>query len=459
MMGRSTKFAKWLAIVSLAACLAQAIFEGAHWQISPEYLASIASVVVAFVSDRPRAARTILSVLVLMLDACAVVLSFLLPIFSLPRPTGTYPVGTSILYFRDASRVEDANPGNGALRELKVQLWYPAGDNHQPFARYRTWRETNRVSRYQRLVVTNSRVDAPIAEAGSPFPIILFNPAWQSRRTIDTFLTEDLASHGFVVAAIDHPYNAKLVSFPDGRVIASSSPGNIAYPDGSSTGAVIATWDAELAKWEADERFVLDRLQEMSSTPGSIWFGRMNAQNSGAVGHSFGGAAGVQICAHDARVHGAINMDGWFFGAIHSRGANQPLLVMSASSLSPEKNHSAETIADQLDDRDAADVEASLRRYGGYHLVLKGAQHDDFTDESLVSPVRRLANRGTIPAGQLQDIVRTYVLAFFDKTLRGKDPSILHETSSPFKEVSFDSWPSSAQTQQSMATLRPQSTP
>ena len=28
---------------------------------------------------------------------------------------------------------------------------------------------------------------------------------------------EDLASHGFVVAAIDHPYNSQIIAFPDGR--------------------------------------------------------------------------------------------------------------------------------------------------------------------------------------------------------------------------------------------------
>jgi predicted dienelactone hydrolase len=447
MIPRGTGVAKWLAAGSLMTGGAQAVVEGAHWQIAGEYIAAILVCAIAFLHDRSRMRRSVIALSVLSLDASAVVLSFLLPIFTLPRPTGPYSVGTSTLYLNDTSRAEDAAPGT--TRELKVQVWYPAEKSIQPFARYRTWKESEPLSRYQRLVVTNSRVDAPVASSGAPFPVILFNPGWDSRRTIDTFLTEDLASHGYVVAATDHPYNARLVSLPGGRVIASTDSAAIADPDSSTAEALVAIWNRELGKWEADERFVLDQLQSLNATPGSRWLGKIDANNTAAIGHSFGGAVATALCAHDPRVHGAANMDGWFFGAIQERGARQPLMVINTGESVLDGR--ATTVEEKLDASDSAEVAMSLQNYGGYLVELHGAEHDDFTDESMVSPWRKLAHRGTIPSAELQAIVRAYVLAFMDKTLRGQNPRILNEDPSPFRQVSMRSWPPAEQARRNVA--------
>lgn len=458
MTSRDLRIARWFAAGSLVLASAQAVLEGAHWQIAGEYLAAILVCAIAFWPGGSRMRRNVASFAIFFLDASAVVLSFLLPIFTLPRPTGRYPVGTTILYLNDSSRTEDAAPGSRSTRELKVQVWYPAEKSNQPFARYRTWRETELLSRYQRLVVTNSRLDAPVASSSAPFPIVLFNPGWDSRRTIDTFLTEDLASHGYVVVATDHPYNARLVSFPGGRVITSTASAAIANPESSTAQAVLANWNRELAKWDADEHFVLNELQRLNTTAGSRWFGKLDTNDVGAVGHSFGGAVATALCAHDPRVHGAINMDGWFFDAIRERGARQPLMVLDTEYSVLPTGRTA-TVTDRLDAMDFAAVSLSLKQYGGYLVALKGAQHDDFTDESMVSPMRKLAHRGTIPTGELQDIVRTYVLAFFDKTLRNQDPGILNEKSSPFRQVSMEIWPPRAEDQRNVAAFAPHQVP
>jgi predicted dienelactone hydrolase len=380
----------------------------------------------------------------LLLIATSVVFSLLLPMFRLPAPTGPYPVGTSILYFKDSTRIEDAAPAAGSARELMVQLWYPALPSHNRLARYRELRETNTISSYQSVLLTNSRLNAQVTQAGTPFPVILFNHAWRGRRTNDTFLTEELASHGYVVASIDHTYNASMVAFPDGRVAHGIAANEIDAPESSTPERVRAIWDQELAKWVADQQFVLDRLEEMNSATGTPWFGRMDTNRSGAIGHSFGGAAAAAECAEDTRVHAAVNMDGWFFGAIRARGPNQPLLVIDAYTdhvgETPGPNAKVETALDAID---FADMEDSLRNFGGYLLSVKGAAHEDLTDQPLISPLRMLSHRGALPARRIQSIVRIYVVAFFDKTLRGKDPMILRARSSPYAEVSLEAWPAS----------------
>jgi predicted dienelactone hydrolase len=443
--GRWPRTGRLLMAAALLDLAAHAVFEGAHWQMIPAYAAAG---ILCLAAWKPGGSKIrfqrFMAWPALLLASASVLFSFVLPMFSLPEPTGRYPVGTSILYLKDSTRIEDASPAAGSARELMVQLWYPAQPSRNRFARYREPRETDVLSSYQSAILTHSRLDAPVAQAGAPFPVILFNHAWGGRRTNDTFLTEELASHGYIVASIDHTYNARLVAFPDGRMARGIAANDINAPDSSTPERVRAIWDKELAKWVADQRFVLDRLEAMNRAAGSPWSGRLDTDHAGAIGHSFGGAAATAECALDRRVHAAVNMDGWFFDAIHERGPNQPLLVINAitgqKSGTPGSNA---TVGAVLDATDGADTEASLRRYGGYLLAVKGAAHEDFTDQPLVSPLRIVSHCGAIPARRIQNIVRTYVVAFFGKTLRGEDPEVLRARAGPYAEASLEMWPAS----------------
>jgi predicted dienelactone hydrolase len=441
--GRWPRTGRLLLAAVLLAAAAHAIFEGAHWQMIPAYAAAGILCLAAWKPGGSRNRRLRFAAwTALPLASASVLFSFLLPMFRLPAPTGPYPVGTSILYFKDPARIEDAAQASGSRRELMVQLWYPAEPSHNRLARYREPRETNPFSSYQSVLRTNSRVDAPVASAGAPFPVILFNHSWRGRRTNDTFLTEELASQGYVVASIDHTYNASLVAFPDGRVVHGIASDEIDAPESSTPERVRAVWNQELAKWVADQRFVLDRLEAMNRAAGSPWSGRLDTNRSGAIGHSFGGAAATALCAEDRRVHAAVNLDGWFFGAIRERGPKQPLLAIDADTAQGSETPSPDAKVEAvLDETDAADTEASLRRFGGYLLTVKGAAHLDFTDQPLVSPLRVLSHRGAIPARRIQNIVRSYVVAFFDRTLRGEDPGILHAQPGPYAEASLKAWP------------------
>ena len=103
--------------------------------------------------------------------AASLVLSWALPMFKLPAPTGRYPVGTRTLYLTDPNRVEmheGARPGN---REVVAQLWYPAATAKWQKAVYRRWKETSRRSTYHAVLKTHSLQDAPMA-AGR-FPVIV----------------------------------------------------------------------------------------------------------------------------------------------------------------------------------------------------------------------------------------------------------------------------------------------
>jgi dienelactone hydrolase len=374
-------------------------------------------------------------------------LLLLVPMFVLPKPTGPYAVGTRIIYLKDSSRVEDAyQQHQGLPRELVVQIWYPAAPSSNHLAAYQRLLETNLLTSYRSVLWTNSRVNAPITGEGGPFPVLLFNHGWGGRRTQDTFLTEDLASHGYIVAAIDHTYNAGRVALPDDRIIDSTNGYDPIDASKRTAIEIKDTWNRELKRWVDDEVFVLNALQHENGDSKSFWYGRLNTDRAGALGHSFGGAAAIQVCSVDGRIRAALNMDGWTFGDIQHRTFSQPTMFVYGKSNQPRQHDltsldvESRTLYD-LDRSDEDEVSASLKQYGGYKLYVSNTSHMDFTDRPLINPWSRWMQTNHLPPARIQPIVRAYVLGFFDETIQGKKSSLLEtERPSRFHEVQIEKW-------------------
>lgn len=123
---------------------------------------------------------------------------------------GPYSVGFRTATFVNKSQpdLENAGPSNGAVplvdRTLQVDIWYPAS-----FAKgaktvtYRgnLWGEPPRGSvsfRQAGLAVANAK------PAGRGHPLLLVSHGYSNNPAVMTWLTENLASKGYVVAAIHH---------------------------------------------------------------------------------------------------------------------------------------------------------------------------------------------------------------------------------------------------------------
>jgi len=357
--------------------------------------------------------------------------------FNLPAPTGPFAVGTTTLTLADPTRPEPHDPS--VRRTVVVQLWYPASAPTNPIAHYQRWREATLSTLYAPLLHTHSHIDAPIASSHTQFPVLLFGPRWGGQRIQNTALAEDLASHGYVVAAVDHPYNAVRVVV-NGHVIegheALEGPGG----PSSSAAAQIAFWNSTLDLWAADNHFVLDQLATLNSTR---FHNALDTNHAGAFGHSFGGAAAFRLLGLDPRVVSAVNLDGWTFGALASR-TSQPTLLIDEQAVA-DREHDLLTLPmpgdtqDQLDRADNSAVESSLTRFGGYRLYVRGTQHLDFSDQPLLPPLRRLQFTGPILPARIDDILRQTVLSFFDQTLRNQ-PSPILNTPNSMPDVTIEHW-------------------
>ncbi|MFC8527873.1 alpha/beta hydrolase family protein [Nocardia sp. NPDC057227] len=356
----------------------QLLFEGFVVQRVPAYL--LLGVATWLLVRTPR--RTLPAALLLgVLVPVATAVWALPPVPRLPPPDGAYPVGSTVLRWVDESRPEPATADPGDHRNVVVQAWYPAEfgsmprqylylDGHGDLPATISGIPSVLLSRYH-LIDTHAGADVPLADDRPRWPVILFSPGYGAPRAVYTGLLTELASRGFVVLAVDHPYQVAVTELADGTV-AHGVPN-------SGTDAEMA---AQLAVRTADLSFALDRI----GTADSVLTGRIDTTRVAAAGHSFGGAAAASALAHDPRVIAAANIDGTLYGDLPDQRLPGPYLLIDSDPA--------------LTGHSAAYVDGNRKllggvQGGGHHYTIGRTDHLGFTDAPLflAPPVRTLAAR------------------------------------------------------------------
>jgi dienelactone hydrolase len=215
---------------------------------------------------------------------------------ALLSPEGRYPIGLRTLHLTDTSRADPWVPDQ--RRELMVSLWYPAFPVGEP-AEYMTAAESAATveglgldlpADTLRRIGVHARKNAPALPRD--WPLVLLSPGAGNSRTTLTTLAEHLAAKGFVVAAVDHAYEAYNVEFPGGRLLqclACQAPGE--------------PWPAALENRALDMSFVLDKVLGRRSP-------RIDRARIGMAGHSAGGGATALTMAADPRIKAGVALDG-----------------------------------------------------------------------------------------------------------------------------------------------------
>ncbi|WP_373540194.1 alpha/beta hydrolase family protein [Chamaesiphon sp.] len=383
-------------------------------------------------------------------------LSYLFPVFTFPTPTGKYSVGTTSIYLVDRSRRELCDPANTSNRSLVIQVWYPTTDTSGIKAPYLAdpLLIPSGTFSHLGLVKTNALLAPPIATAATPYPVIIYTPSWGGYRTDNTFQTQELASHGFVVIGLEHPCSVPMAIYPNGKVIYGNLSSDYTSSDAAFT-KLLQVGEAQLILRTQDIQFVLDRLPEIAKH--KLFKNNFNLTQIGIFGHSFGGAAAAQACAIDSRLKAGINMDGLLFGSAAQHGATQPFLFMNsdyprptAADLRPP--HHPHQRSQQTDAWGYEQRDRWFRQHGGYNLTLTGSAHMNFSDYPLRSRLNQ--DGGKISPQRAMAIVNAYTLAFFGQELRGQPAPLLarvtpessdrQSTSSLFPEAIFENYPQPA---------------
>jgi predicted dienelactone hydrolase len=433
LLTRKKEWTAWMRTLAfLAAALGIAILwtERYRWQMYPAYL--VAAILVAYVSIDLRRSRrfpVFLSLVAILLVIGAAVFATVLPIFSLPVPDGPYAIGTvTQIWFRPvASR--DIAPDWAPSRKITVQLWYPAAPGQKGrIAPYRGSDSGWFLTHYLGLVRTHARIGVPVSPAQATYPVLLFSPAWGAGRTDYTTFYEELASHGFVVAAMEH------VKDLDGPFIGANLE---AYREA----------DALVRRRAEDASYVLDELTKWNeSDPEKLLARRLDLSRVGILGHSFGGAAAAETCWLDRRFKAGIDLDGDLFGEAADAGASQPFFFMHSDGQPPTEAelHAADSVVrfgKKMEDLDWKRKASWLVNRGGYEMVIRKSLHLNYSDRPLFSPIKRLTGAGEIGPRQALQIADAYVLAFFDRTLNQQPETLLDGSTERFPEVIFKTYP------------------
>lgn len=383
---------------------------------------------------------------------------------SLPKPTGSFAVGTTEFRLVDNSRQEIFTADPNDKRELYLRVWYPAqqvpkGAKPLPIFGSATKETTRNLAEdwdipeksldSLALVPSHTFANVPLAEVKTEFPVVVFSHGYDGFAAQNIMQMQELASHGYVVFGIGHTYETIVNVFPDGRIIPASKTRIAEFSKPNQKASQLyekymaATNQAEkvdLAKqflkekplvneslgvWTADMRFILDEIEKMNAVQNqSIFVKKLDTKHIGIMGMSLGGATAGQVCFVDKRCHAGINMDGLQFGDVFGNQMPRPFMFMQSESAAKGIN------------RDV--YEAS--KADAYFVVVKGSKHWNFSAANLLAALDKEGRFvGKIPGDRMETIVSSYVLAFFDKYLKGKDSPLLQGDSAEFTEVEFSS--------------------
>ncbi|MFD7665796.1 hypothetical protein [Streptomyces sp. NPDC059788] len=344
------------------------------------------------------------------------------PLLELPRPTGRHAVGVHTAHLVDDDREDPFRTGRS--RELMAQLWYPAeagaGDGPGRYVSAAmsalvvdSWEEEPGRSGLPRGTAAGITVygaaDAPPAPDARGCPLVLLSSGHAQHRAALTALGEDLASRGFLVAALDHPSDAIGVEFPDGRIVPYREP------DGLADGDTADLAGRYLEVRAADLRFARARL----SRSGFWWHALLDPSRAGVVGHSLGGAAAAEAMRLDAGFTAGANLDGTPYGEVLRTGLERPFLLCQFTPDDPEFPE---------------ETRARERLWSGLrgprlHLSVSGGGHASPTDlDALAGPLgyREFTDAedyafalGSLPGGRGVEITRACVGGFFEQQLLG----------------------------------------
>jgi len=197
---------------------------------------------------------------------------------------GTYPVGTARFSLVDLART----------RTLPTQVWYPAAATTvvAPFPISELEDEPNRTAYADLLAAADPACPTRTASAARDavpaagrFPLIAFSHCHECTRWSAETIAERLASHGFVVVAVDHT-------------------GNTLWNQLAKDGLPLST--ATLAVRVADLELAIDAMLSGAKGVPVDLAAAVDPERLGVMGHSFGAVTIGKVTQDDARVDAAL---------------------------------------------------------------------------------------------------------------------------------------------------------
>jgi len=334
------------------------------------------------------------SALAILATVFALTPAIIFPQHKAPKATGEYKVTTAAYTYIDKSRSEEFTD-TGKNRFVNVEFWYPK-------------------------------------QADESFPLLVFSHGAYGIKASNTSAYTELASHGYVVVSIDHPYHSFYTASDDGTMALINADYNREISNLNKEG--IYTKEEMyglIQKWMKlrtdDMNFVIDTILEKAKSDNTPVYKLINTEKIGIFGHSMGGAASVWLERERDDIGAVVNIDAPFFSELDYKKEMNDFVAKSVPFTTPLLNIYSDDVWDQLNSNSTYTANKLNNEpfKDAYTVHFKGAKHLSLTDLPLFSPI--LAN---ILQGGKADIDKYYcietenklILQFFDYELKGIGP-------------------------------------
>lgn len=349
---------------------------------------------------------------------------------NIPSPTGEYAVGT-FTYTVHTDREEILAPGTKRL--VPVRVYYPVTKDSvegMSKAKYMSREMADALKKSMHAPinydkseaagenVSNCYENAPKIE-GKKFPLIMFNHGLASFREANSFLCIELASHGYVVISVTHPYDAALSELDDGTKIplhknSTKKQYEPFLPGAFSVIKLTATkgTNKELAeKFDAIQnkycQYIQSRIEVwMKDTLSAVDYAKEEladiidfSYGIGATGHSLGGATAYMLCLYCKEFVCGANLDGALFGNNKGQILRKPFAQISCKT-----NLNAET-------RPYIDHTKPV-----FSALFQKMQHISFSDMKHMIPINAIV--GKLDPDLAHEYVCKIHLELFDSYLK-----------------------------------------
>ncbi|KAI1750482.1 platelet-activating factor acetylhydrolase [Xylaria castorea] len=330
-----------------------------------------------------------------------------------PSTTGPYRVGHTVLELVDYSR-DDIYSSVPEPRDLLTTLYYPIDDNQTnctidtlitPLLSSYLDTMLSLPSGTFKQFALPSCLNAPLARPD--LPLVLFSHGYKGSRLLYAGFLQEFASRGFNVLAVDHPHDALIMEYPDGRVVYNTL-------DDTFLGAVeqdlnVRVQDMIFALNSLNNETITSQIPGLSGKP--LQTGRV-----GIVGHSFGGSTSLQTTVNDTRFVAGTSFDGPFWGFANQTGTDAPFMLMAALQPSSEEWVPEWTATWPL--------LRSFKRWfdvaGTLHLSF-----DDFPLEADLLGADISAIAGNVTGSRMISIQSTFATSFFNQFLKNETDGLL----------------------------------
>ncbi|MBQ8632153.1 MAG: hypothetical protein IJ420_00940 [Lachnospiraceae bacterium] len=336
--------------------------------------------------------------------------------------TGPYGVKMASAILVDESRTESFE-NDGSYREVPAYFYYPD--------------------------VTSVSESGEMAEGAEEFPLVIFSHGAFGYYQSNTSTYMELASNGYVVISLDHPYHSFFTKDTSGKTIIVNPQflQEVMYINemGTPEQEIIELSHGWLDIRTADMNFVLDSVKtakELTELP-SCWFtgedtsaetirgilAMTDTECIGLMGHSMGGAASVTVGRTREDIDAVIDLDGTMLGEqfsyingvydFYDEAYPVPLLSVSNEAHYFEGQELADWYVNSWVLANAKDAK---------YTYFKGSGHMNFTDLPLFSPT--LANMlgvGEVNPKECVVKMNKLVLDYFNCYLKDLGEAVVQE--------------------------------